>query len=166
MTESKALKTGPQSEAELEELLSRPTPDLIAEIREIEGDIVVLGAGGKMGPSLCRMARRALDSAGSRTRVIAVARFTDPSARANIEEFGVEAIPCDLFEREEVGRLPDAPNVIYMAGQKFGTTGAPERTWAANTHLPAIAAERFAGSRIVAFSTGCVYPNAPVDGPG
>ncbi len=165
MTEQK-LETCPQTEEALEERLSRPTPELIAVMAEFEGDIMVLGAGGKMGPSLARMARRALDSAGLRTRVMAVARFTDLAARRSLEEFGVETIPCDLYDRDKVNRLPDAPNVIYMAGQKFGTTDAPERTWAANTLLPAIAAERYAGSRIVAFSTGCVYPNASVDGPG
>ena len=154
----------PQTDAQLEELLSRPTPELIAE--KIVGDVVILGVGGKMGPSLARMARRALDSLGSSSRVFGVARFNDSAARALLESEGVETIPCDLMDRGQVALLPDAPNVIYMAGQKFGTTGAPERTWAANTYLPAIAAERYAGSRFVAFSTGCVYPNAAVDGPG
>lgn len=156
----------PQSEEELEELLSRPDERLLSSVADLAGDLVILGASGKMGPSLARMARRALDETGHRGRVVAVARFTDPGSRELLESAGVETIPCDVLERAAVEALPDAGDVIFMAGHKFGTSGAPERTWAINSYLPAIAAERYAGSRIVAFSTGCVYPNAPVDGPG
>jgi nucleoside-diphosphate-sugar epimerase len=94
--------------------------------------------------------------------VYAVARFSDPAAREGLEASGVKAVRCDLTDRKQLADLPDAPNVIFMAGQKFGTSGAPDLTWIMNTYVPALVAERFAGSRIVAFSTGCVYPNAPV----
>jgi nucleoside-diphosphate-sugar epimerase len=130
------------------------------------GDVLVLGAAGKMGPTLARMTRRALDEIGQNSRrVIAVARFSDPSARERMEADGIETIRCDLSDRAEIARLPDMPNVLFLAGQKFGTTGAPDLTWMMNTVVPAYVAERFCngpGSRIVAFSTGCVYANAPV----
>jgi nucleoside-diphosphate-sugar epimerase len=115
----------------------------------------VLGVGGKMGPTLARMARRALDK---RYRVIGVARFTSKDLPAELEKHGVLSVPCDLLDRQSVAKLPDAPNIIFMAGQKFGTGSAPELTWAMNTLVPAHCAERYARSRIVAFSTGCVYP--------
>ena len=156
----------PQSEAELEDLLSRPTPELVSAVGKNPGDWIILGAGGKMGPSLARMARRALDEAGSTGRVTAVARFSDSAARGQLENAGIETVRCDLLDREAVGRLPDAENVVFMAGQKFGTSGAPEQTWAVNTLTPAFAAERYARSRVVAFSTGCVYADAPISGSG
>jgi nucleoside-diphosphate-sugar epimerase len=153
-------------EAALEELLSRPTPALVGALRDIPGDILILGAGGKMGPSLARLALRASRETGTARRVIAVARFSDPALRPALECDGVETIACDLFDREARARLPDAPNLIYMAGQKFGTTGDAARTWAVNALLPGLVAERFAGARIVAFSTGNVYPLVPVLGMG
>ncbi len=153
----------PADEAALEELLSRPTSGLLATFAELEGDLLILGAGGKMGPTLARMARRALDEVGRRDqRVIAVARFSDPAVRAGLEAVGVAPVRADLTDRGEVAGLPEVPNVVFMAGQKFGTTDAPDATWHMNTYVPALVAERFAGSRIVAFSTGCVYPNVPV----
>lgn len=132
----------------------------------LPGDVMLLGAGGKMGPSLARLARRASDQAGNRRRVIAVARFSEVGLQAVLEAGGIETIACDLFNREQVAALPDAPNLIYLAGQKFGTTGDEARTWAVNAVLPAIVAERFPGARIVAFSTGNVYPLWPVDSEG
>jgi nucleoside-diphosphate-sugar epimerase len=128
----------------------------------VPGDVIVLGASGKMGPSLSRMLRRARDEADSRGRVIAVARFSSAESERRLQEAGVETMRCDLADRAAVARLPDAPNVVFMAGQKFGTTGAAASTWSANTIVPAIAAERYAGARIVAFSTGNVYPLSPV----
>lgn len=119
-----------------------------------------------MGPSLARLAHRGLRDAGSRHRVIAVARFSDPGTRSRLEADGVPTLGCDLFDREEVARLPDAPNIVYMVGQKFGTTGDEARTWAVNGWLPGTIAERFSQSRIVAFSTGNVYPLTSLDGPG
>jgi len=131
------------NEAELEDLLSKPRDQTVAALAACPGDIVVLGAGGKMGPSLSRMARRAADAAGGATcRVIAVSRWSSEEAQRALNDVGVETIRCDLLDRSAVGALPDAPNVIFMAGQKFGTTGAPEMTWGMNTLVPAICAER------------------------
>ncbi|MCX7044311.1 MAG: NAD(P)-dependent oxidoreductase [Candidatus Sumerlaeota bacterium] len=139
----------------LDEWLSRPTAGVVETLRALPGDVLVLGAGGKMGPTLARMARRALDPG---REVFAVSRFSSASAAEALEKHGVSIIRCDLLDRAAVSRLPDAANVIFMAGQKFGTTGVPEMTWMMNAVLPAIAAERYAASRIVVFSTGCVYP--------
>ncbi len=150
----------------LEDWLSRPSEAAVAACRRLEGDIVLLGVGGKMGLSLARMVRRASDQAGNSRRVIGVSRFSSPHAMHELRQAGVEPIACDLADREVVSRLPLAPNVIFMAGQKFGTSDAPEQTWAANTLVPAIAAEHYARSRIVAFSTACVYPLTPVASPG
>lgn len=147
----------------LEERLSRPDDDVIADLARLDGDILILGAGGKMGPTLARMARRA---APDRTSVIAVARFSDPAVEQSLRAHGVETIRADLLERDEIARLPRAPNVVLMAGQKFGTADSPARTWAMNTLLPALVADGLAGSRLVAFSTGCVYPFVPVDSGG
>jgi nucleoside-diphosphate-sugar epimerase len=154
------------SSDDLEDRLSAPTEALLAAMESIEGDIMILGAGGKMGPTLARMARRASDCTGKPRRVIAVSRFSSPEAAATLQRHGVETIACDLLDAEQIARLPAAPNVIFMAGQMFGTSDAPETTWAMNTLVPAAVAQRFASSRIVVFSTGCVYPLAPVSGPG
>jgi nucleoside-diphosphate-sugar epimerase len=137
--------------ADLEDALSRPSEEDVAFLKRLEGDILILGAGGKMGPSLARLCRRAADAAGTPRRIVAVSR------RA-IEETGVEGIACDLLDRARVADLPDCPNILYMTGRKFGSTGNPELTWAMNTAVPAIVAERFRGSRVVVFSTGNVYP--------
>jgi nucleoside-diphosphate-sugar epimerase len=155
-----------ETEDDLEEALSRPTAGALETLRVVEGDVAVLGAGGKMGPSLARMVRRACDSLGQKRRVFAVSRFSSASARAQLERHGVEAIACDLTDRDAVRKLPDAPNVLYLAGHKFGTSDSPELTWVMNTLVPANVAERYAQSRIVVFSTGCVYALAPLDGPG
>jgi nucleoside-diphosphate-sugar epimerase len=119
-----------------------------------------------MGPSLARLAVRGSEEAGVRRRVIAVARFSSAGLRAALESDGVETIEGDLFDGEGLRRLPDTPNLIYMVGQKFGTTGEEARTWAVNAYLPGVVAQRFPSSRVVAFSTGNVYPLSPVDGPG
>ena len=132
----------------------------------LRGDLVVLGASGKMGPSLARLARRASDAAGADRRVIAVARFTDATVREALHRAGVETVTCDLLDRAAVSALPDAPNVVYMAGHKFGTADDPARTWAVNVLAAAHAAERYRASRLVAFSTGNVYPLMPVDAGG
>ncbi|MFN2400162.1 MAG: NAD-dependent epimerase/dehydratase family protein [Gemmatimonadaceae bacterium] len=150
------------TEEVLDELLSRPTPGVLKTFESVRGDVVVLGAGGKMGPSLSRMTRRALDALGRPLRVIAVSRFTSGDAAARLASAGAEVIQCDLTDRDSVARLPHADNVIFMAGQKFGTNEEPSITWAVNTLAPAIAAERYKKSRIVAFSTGNVYPFTPV----
>jgi nucleoside-diphosphate-sugar epimerase len=155
-----------ETTAQLEDQLSRPTEGLLDAMRAIEGDILVLGAGGKMGPTLSRMAQRASDELGQSRRVIAVSRFSSRSAAEDLRAHGLEVIGCDLCDRDAVHRLPDAPNVIFMAGQKFGTSDAPELTWVMNTLVPAIVAERYARWRIVVFSTGCVYPLTSVNGMG
>ena len=142
------------SPLELEEWLSRPTEGAIEALRRLDGDVIILGAGGKMGPTLARMARRALPAD---RKVLAVSRYSSDGARASLEAHGVQTISCDLLDRNAVAKLPDAANVIYMAGHKFGTSDAPELTWMMNSVLPSIVAERYAGSRTVVFSTGCVY---------
>jgi len=147
------------TEPELDEQLSTPRRETIAALESCPGDIVILGAGGKMGPTLARMAARA---AGDSRRTIAVSRWSSATAERALNDAGVETVRCDLLDRESVGRLPDAPNVVFMAGQKFGTTGAPAMTWAMNTIVPAHCAERYKSSRIVAFSTGNVYPLTPI----
>ena len=152
---------------DLEEELSRPRPGVLTTLRDLPGDVLVLGAGGKMGPTLARMARRALDELGRPDRrVIAVSRFTNPQEANALEHHGVEVRRADLLDPAALAELPEAPNIVFMAGQKFGTSEAPERTWIMNTVLPARVAERFPAARMVVFSTGCVYPLATVQGPG
>jgi NAD-dependent epimerase/dehydratase family protein len=151
------------TEPELEERLSRPTPADIAALAGLDGDLIILGAGGKMGPSLARLARRASDQAGAEKRIIAVARFTNPSLLSQLSSEGIETIACDLLDPGRLTDLPDVENVVFMAARKFGTTGAEYLTWAMNTYLPALVAERYRNSRIVAFSTGNVYPLLPVE---
>jgi dTDP-4-dehydrorhamnose reductase len=149
-------------EAELEDRLSTPTAGLVADLGAIDGDLLVLGAGGKMGPSLCRLARRALDqlgqAGGSGRRVIAVSRWTDKAVEQQLKDAGVETVTYDLTADDELAGLPDAANVVFMAGAKFGSTGRPASTWATNVLIPSMVARRFADSRIAAFSTGNVYP--------
>src|SRR5262249_1584852 len=142
-----------RSEEELEDRLSRPLKGDVAAIRSLSGDLLILGAGGKMGPSLVRRAVRAVQQAGTSTRVIAVARFSQTDLVRTLEAEGAKTISCDLLETGALDRLPDVPNVIFMAARKFGTTGAAHLTWAMNTYLPALVASRYRRSRIVAFST-------------
>jgi hypothetical protein len=144
--------------AELEEQLSRPTDADVSAMAALNGDLLILGVGGKMGPSLARLARRAADLAGTRQRIVAVARFSNPGLPAELAAHGVETIACDLLEPGALQRLPELPNVIFMAARKFETAGAEHLTWAMNTFLPGLVAERYRNSRIVAFSTGNVYP--------
>ncbi len=144
--------------AELEERLSRPNEPVVSAIKVMDGDLLILGAGGKMGPSLAKLARRAADLAGTPRRIIAVSRFSDEYLRAELSRQGIETIACDLLEPGALSRLPEIPNVIFMAARKFGTSGDEHLTWAMNTYLPALVAERFRHRRIVAFSTGNVYP--------
>lgn len=151
----------PDEEA-LEELLSRPSDGAIATLGRLGGDIVVLGVGGKMGPSLARLARRASQAAGMQRRIIGVARFTRPGLQEQLQAWNVETIPCDLLDADQVRHLPDAPLVVAMAGMKFGATGQEALTWAMNAHVPALICEKYRCSRIVAFSTGNVYGMSPV----
>ncbi|MEQ3550906.1 NAD(P)-dependent oxidoreductase [Pseudonocardia nematodicida] len=146
----------------LEESLTVPPPEVVDDLARLDGDICVLGAGGKVGPSVAGMAARAVQEAGTGTRVYGVARFTDPAARATLERHGVEPVSADLTDDADLAALPDARNVVYMAGVKFGTRGHEHRTWMMNTYLPGRVAQRFRTSRIVAFSTLLVYPLADV----
>ena len=138
----------------LEEYMTRPDPALVEDLATVEGDILVLGVGGKMGPTLARLARRAAPE----KRVIGIARFSEPGLEEKLQGWDIETIRADLLDREAVEALPRAANVVFMAGRKFGTTGNLPLTWAMNAHVPATVAEVFRDSRIVAFSTGNVYP--------
>lgn len=151
---------------QLEESLSRPSVGVLETLRAIRGDVLILGAGGKIGPTLARMVRRGLDEIGHGRRVIAVSRFSSGDAAVRLRQQGVETIACDLLDRAAVAGLPEAENVIFMAGQKFGTSETPEQTWVMNTVMPGTVAERFPKSRIVVLSTGCVYPLVAAEGPG
>ncbi|MFZ0526202.1 MAG: NAD-dependent epimerase/dehydratase family protein [Xanthobacteraceae bacterium] len=141
-------------EDHLEDFMTTPSSALIAALGRIPGDLIVLGIGGKMGPTLARLARRA----SPERRIFGVARFSEPGLREKLETWGIECVAADLLDREAIAGLPKARNVIYMAGRKFGTTGREDLTWAMNTHVPAMIAEAFKDSQVVAFSTGNVYP--------
>lgn len=143
----------------LESVLSEPSTAAVDAMSKIQGDIILLGVNGKMGPTLAMMSRRASELAGVKRRIIGVSRFGSGSeaVRKQLEESGIETIRCDLLERSEVKRLPDADNVIFMAGMKFGSSGNESATWAMNTYLPGLVCERYPQSRIAVFSTGNVY---------
>ena len=147
----------------LEDHLSEPSETLVAELAEASGDWLFMGAGGKMGPTMARMVRKGLDRAGNPVRVCAASRFSDESARESLELNGIETIEADVLDRDAVSNLPDAANVVFMLGMKFGITTNPSLAWAMNTQAPAIVSERFAGARIVAFSSGNVYPYVSVE---
>jgi nucleoside-diphosphate-sugar epimerase len=153
-------------EAALEEVLSRPNDADIAAMRDLGGDLLLLGVSGKMGPSLALRARRAADQAGAKMRVIGVSRFSNPANRRLLEDAGVETISADVLEEGVLDGLPDAPNVIHMAARKFGSTGDESYTWAMNTYFPAMVAQRYRESRIAVFSSGNVYPLSAVAGGG
>ena len=142
--------------------MSRPTPEVVEAMGEIAGDLLILGVGGKMGPTLAKLAKRAIDESGLSKRVIGVSRFSTPDLQADLNQAGIETIPCDLLNETELQGLPEVPNVIFMAGRKFGSTGNEPLTWAMNTYLPGRVAEKYRNSRIVIFSTGNVYPLTPV----
>ncbi len=150
------------NEQQLEEVLSEPSQADARAMAEMLGDLIILGVGGKMGPSLAKRAKRACERAKFPKRIIGAARFSDPIVRQDLESAGIETISADLLAPGALAALPDAPNVLYMAARKFGSTGAEHLTWAMNTLLPALVADRYAASRIVAFSTGNVYPLVPV----
>jgi nucleoside-diphosphate-sugar epimerase len=151
-----------KDQEQLEERLSRPTEADIAAMRAMEGDVLILGIGGKMGPTLAQLIRRSADAADKKIRVMGVARFSDKAMPEALRAHGVEPIVCDLLEPEELAKLPDAENVIFMAARKFGTTGSEHLSWAINTQLPTLVADRYRQSRAVCFSSGNVYPLVPV----
>ena len=146
------------TEDELDDVLSTPPEEVISLMKRLDGYVMILGAGGKMGPTLSVMAARAAEAAGSSSRIIAVSRFSDQASRKRIASHGVETIECDLLARDSLDALPEVANIILMAGRKFGTEGRRELTWAVNVMATANALERFPRSRFVVFSTGCVYP--------
>ncbi len=152
--------------AEVDLFLSDPPVAVIAAVRRMPGDFMVLGAGGKMGLHLCLMLRRALDSSRDTRRVLAVSRFGQPGARREFESRGIVTVPCDLCDPAQLAALDDVPNIIFMAGAKFGTADRPEFLKQMNEEMPRMVAARFASSAITAFSTGCVYSFQPADSPG
>ncbi|MFW5980714.1 MAG: NAD-dependent epimerase/dehydratase family protein [Halanaerobiaceae bacterium] len=151
---------------ELKKKLSLPSRDLIKDISELKGDIMILGIGGKMGPTLGRLAKNAVKKAKIDKKIIGVSRFSREEVRKELESAGIKTIKTDLFQKESIDKLPDVKNIIYMVGQKFGTTGREHLTWAINTYLPAKVAEYYKNSRILFFSTGNVYPLTPVKSGG
>jgi nucleoside-diphosphate-sugar epimerase len=148
--------------AALDELLCRPSQALIDDLRKVDGDIMILGVAGKMGPTLAGLAK----AAAPERRVIGVARFSDPAVKDWLQARSIETIHCDLLDEAAIKALPKVPHIVFMAGRKFGAEGDLSLTWAMNAHVPALVAQAFADSRIVAFSTGCVYPFVPVTGKG
>ena len=151
---------------QLDELLTRPTLGLVGSLRRVPGDIVILGVAGKMGVTLARQAQRASELAKTKRRIVGVARFSKPAEREKLESWGIETVTGDLLDEKVLASLPDAPNVIYMAGMKFGATGNESLTWAMNTMLPALVCRRYLKSRIVAFSTGNIYGLVPISSGG
>jgi nucleoside-diphosphate-sugar epimerase len=151
---------------ELEEALSTPSSNDIASVSTLSGDILILGVAGKMGPTLAKLVRRAVEQSKRTKNVTAVSRFSDPSVKSDLEKHGIETISRDLLQPGALNDLPDIENVIFMAGRKFGTEGEAQLTWAANTFLPGLVAQRYRQSRIVAFSTGNVYGLAKIDSAG
>lgn len=151
---------------ELDEFMCRPSPALIDDISKIKGDIMVLGAGGKMGPTLCKLAANAIKEAGISKKIYAASRFTDAAHAHDLTSNGIEVFRTDLLDEDKLGRLPHIPNIIYMAGRKFGTSDDQSLTWVMNSYLPGRIADKFRHSNIVVFSTGNVYPFVDIDSGG
>ena len=150
----------------LERELLKPSEELIHDITKIEGDIMFLGVGGKMGPSMARLAKEAIEKAGIDKKVIGVSRFSDNSLKTELNSLGIETISADLLNESDLKALPDVKNIIYLAGHKFGSTGNESFTWAMNAYLPGRVADRYQDSNIVAFSSGNVYPFSPINSGG
>ena len=159
---SETAVNGPASVEELDDLLTTPSEVLISDLASLSGDLMVIGSAGKMGPTLTVLAQRALDEAGGGKKAIAVSRFSDADARQRLDAAGVVTIPADLQDPQALADLPEAQNIVYMLGTKFGTTGREYQTWAVNTYLAGRVAERFPQSRFTVFSSGNIYPFRPV----
>ncbi|MEO3388543.1 NAD-dependent epimerase/dehydratase family protein [Mesorhizobium sp. CAU 1741] len=157
-----ALPSEIRNEEELEEMLSRPSDRLVETLAALDGDITILGVGGKMGPTLARMAKRAAPG----KRVIGVARFSEPGLKEKLQGWDIETVACDLLDRSALEGLEKTANVVFMAGRKFGSAGNQSLTWAMNVQVPAMVAETFAASRLAVFSTACVYPFVDIAGQG
>ena len=151
---------------ELDEYMCRPSSALVDDIKKIDGDIMVLGAGGKMGPTLCKLAANAIKEAGINKRIYAVSRFSNAAHAHDLTNNGIEVIRADLLDEDKMGRLPHIQNIIYMAGRKFGTAEDQSLTWVMNSYLPGRIADKFRHSKIVVFSTGNVYPFVSKDSGG
>ena len=147
---------------EIAQHMLEPADSLVKTVRELDGDLMILGVGGKMGPSMAKLAKNAISKAGVAKKVIGVSRFSAGTLKSELSEFGIETISADLLDDEQLQALPKVKNIIFMAGQKFGTTGNEALTWAMNTYLPGRVAEAFPDSRIVSFSTGNIYPLSSV----
>ena len=156
----------PQDVSSLEDALSEPDEALVETLRMLDGDIAFLGVGGKMGPTMARMAARANEMAGTSRRIFGVSRFHDQDARQRLEAWGVETIAADLLDEQAVNALPDCANIVYLVGFKFGASQAPATTWAINCYVPALVCRRFRDSRIAAMSSGNVYGMVPPDSSG
>ncbi len=152
-----------ETEAQLDELLTRPSAVLTEAIRSVRSPLVVVGAGGKMGPTLSVLARRAAEAAGHPLEVVAVSRFSDPAAREWLEQRGVRTLSVDLLDAKALEQLPDSGHVLSLIGLKFGTGQNPSLTWAVNTLAPDRICRRYPQARMVVLSTGNVYPLSPVD---
>jgi len=155
-----------ESVPDLEDRLATPSARDLDAVRRIEGDLIILGAGGKMGPSLARRIKRAVVAVGSSSRVVAISRFSSADLVRDLSRDGIGVVPCDLLDRDQVARLPHCPNVLFLSGRKFGSTGRPDVTWATNTIVPYHVASHYRSSRIVVFSTGNVYPLVGLDSGG
>ena len=153
------------SDAELEDVLTSPSEADLDCVSRLRGDVLILGASGKMGPSLAQRLHRAIERVGSSGRVIAASRFSSPPARAMLAAAGIETIACDLLDPRQIAALPRCENALFLAGRKFGTTDRTDLTWATNTVAAARVAEHLRGSRMVVFSTGNVYALSPSHGP-
>jgi dTDP-4-dehydrorhamnose reductase len=162
MTKNTPLPSLLKSVVELDDVLSRPSNAAIEAVKKLDGDIMLLGAGGKMGPSLAELAHRAVTAAGIKKKIVAVSRFSNQIERERLQSIGIETISCNLLAADELQKLPEIENLIYMAGMKFGATGKAAEAWAMNTFLPGMVAQKFKASRIALFSTGNVYPLTPV----
>ena len=149
------------TEEKLDGMLTEPSAALVEDVRNIKGDLMILGAGGKMGPTLALLAKKAFDKAGNPGRVIAVSRFSDPIAKKLLEDHQIETISVDLMEKGRLEKLPDAENIIFMAGRKFGTDGEEYLTWGMNAILPSLVIRRYPTARFVVFSSGNIYPMLP-----
>src|SRR5687768_10871461 len=155
-----------RTEPQLEEVLAEPSGADLACVSRLTGDVLIIGAAGKMGPSLARRVHQAASRSGGRTRVLAASRFSSPAVRQGLEAEGIQTVACDLLDPRQIAALPRAGNVLFLAGRKFGTLDRTDITWATNTLVPARVAEHFAASRMVVFSTGNVYPRVPAGGAG
>ncbi len=156
----------PLKSKDVDDFLAKPTSGVIDTVSSLEGDVIILGIGGKMGRTLGLMLKRALQEAGKKNRIIGVSRFSNAEARKTLEESGIETVACDLSDQAAVNQLTEYPNVFYLVAQKFGTSDQPEATWVQNVLVSSYVAQRYKRSRIVAFSTGCVYPFAEIDSGG